>query len=104
MSQIPDSRFLHARGGMDITGIRQRMEWGGSLASFDYPAEEPNEPDLSGHGGPRRPPGLHNLPCDTRRRHRGGEFSDPQAPTTQERRLQLLLAEATRSAWMSPAF
>ena len=52
MSQIPDSRFLHARGGMDITGIRQRMERRGTLASFDYPAEEPNEPDRSGHGGP----------------------------------------------------
>ena len=52
MSQIPDSRFLHARGGMDITGIRQRMERRGTLASSFYPAEEPNEPDLSGHGGP----------------------------------------------------
>ncbi len=52
MSQIPDSRLLHARGGMDTTGTRQRMERRGTLASFDYPAGEPNQPDLSGHGGP----------------------------------------------------
>ena len=52
MSQIPDSRLLHARGGMNVPGTRQRMERRGSPASFDYPAGEPNQPDLSGHGGP----------------------------------------------------
>ena len=26
------------------------MEWRGSLASFEYPAEEPNELDLSDQG------------------------------------------------------